>query len=153
LAHYYRFGRHRPGATDLADKLKRARPLIRMELGGGFDRSPVLDTPEALATFFEGYEEAGVDQVAFFHQAGRTKHDHIMEALELFGERAMPAFEAREEQRALEKAERLEGVVEAAFARKKEQPPEEGAPEEIDAFTRGDFAELLAKLKKYVPDI
>ena len=42
------------------------------------------------------YEAAGVDQVIFLAQAGRTKHEHICESLELFARDVMPEFVARE---------------------------------------------------------
>ena len=40
------------------------------------------------------YEAAGVDQVIFLAQAGRTKHEHICESLELFARDVMPEFVA-----------------------------------------------------------
>jgi alkanesulfonate monooxygenase SsuD/methylene tetrahydromethanopterin reductase-like flavin-dependent oxidoreductase (luciferase family) len=150
LAHFYRFGRHRPGQTNLSAQLKRARPFLRAEFGR--EPSPVLDSPEGLRELFESYERAGVDQLAFFHQAGRSKHEHILEALELFGTEAMPAFLERDANAAEKKAARLEGVFERAFARKpKEEEPREAEP--IDALTRAEYSDLLARLRKIIPDI
>lgn len=153
LAHFYRFGRHRPGETNLTAQLKRARPFFRTEFPS--EPSPILDSPEGLANFFRGYEEAGVDQVAFFHQAGRTKHEHIMEALQLFGERAMPEYLEREVERAAAKEARIEESIIAALERKEAARPaeDEARATAIDAFTRGDYPDLLARLGKYVPDI
>ena len=41
----------------------------------------------------------GVDQVIFTAQAGKNRHEHIMESLELFGREVLPEFMEREEQR------------------------------------------------------
>ena len=38
------------------------------------------------------YEAAGVDQLIFVLQAGRNRHEHICESLELFAERVMPRY-------------------------------------------------------------
>ena len=43
------------------------------------------------------YEEAGVDQVIFVLQAGKNRHEHIMESLELFGREVLPEFAERDE--------------------------------------------------------
>ena len=64
------------------------------------------------------FDEAGVDQVVFIQQAGRNRHDHICESLELFARRVMPEFHAREDARAKRKAEELAPFVEQALARK-----------------------------------
>jgi alkanesulfonate monooxygenase SsuD/methylene tetrahydromethanopterin reductase-like flavin-dependent oxidoreductase (luciferase family) len=153
LAHYYRFGKHRPGATDLTATLKRVRPFLLREYPAMLGGSPALDTPEALATFFEGYEDAGVDQVSFFHHAGRTRHEDVLEGLELFAS-VMPRFASRAEAREAQKQRRLEGVFEAAFARKAALPPPEPmTPVEVDAFTRADYEDLLIQLRRYARDI
>lgn len=158
LAHYYRFGRHQPGKTNIAAQLKRAKPFLRTENPHGMDRSPVLGTAESLRVFFEGYQKAGVDQLAFFHQAGRSKHEHILEGLELFGAESMPTFLEREEEAAAKKAARMEGVIEAAFERRASLASREAEapwkePEPIEAYTRAEYLGLIERLKKYVPDI
>ena len=51
----------------------------------------------------ERYEAAGVDQMIFVMQAGRTRHEHICEAIELFGRDVLPAFAARADE--IERAE------------------------------------------------
>ena len=54
-------------------------------------------------------------------QAGRNRHEHICEALELFGERVIPQFAEEREDRERAKAKRLAPAVEAALARR--SPP------------------------------
>ena len=64
------------------------------------------------------YEDAGVDQVIFLAQAGRTRHEHICESLELFARTVMPEFVDREPAREKEKGERIGEALEAAIAKK-----------------------------------
>jgi hypothetical protein len=66
------------------------------------------------------YEEVGVDQIIFVMQAGRNRHEHIMESLELFGAEVLPEFKARDEKLRAAKAARLEPAIEAAMARRVE---------------------------------
>ena len=79
-----------------------------------------IGTPAQLREFLRRYEEVGVDQIIFVLQAGRTRHEHIMESLELFGSEVLPEFKARDEKQHAAKAARLEPVVEAAMARRVE---------------------------------
>jgi hypothetical protein len=67
--------------------------------------------------------ETGVDQVVFIQQAGRNRHDHICESLELFAREVMPEFHEKEAERERKKAEALAPFVEAALARKRTLPP------------------------------
>jgi hypothetical protein len=61
---------------------------------------------------------AGVDQVAFIQQGGRNRHEHICEALELFGRDIMPEFKEHAAERRRKKDEELAPFIEKAFARK-----------------------------------
>ena len=54
-------------------------------------------TPAQLREFLRRYEEAGVDQLIFVLQAGRNRHEHIMESIELFGAEVLPEFAERDE--------------------------------------------------------
>jgi hypothetical protein len=60
----------------------------------------------------------GVDQLIFVSQAGRNRHEHICESLELFAREVMPEFLDREPQREREKRERLAAPVEKAMERR-----------------------------------
>ena len=137
LGHYYVFGRHRPGSTDLWAEYQERRAEV------GFDPEAVADsvaddiglsakatvgeraglrgamgTPAQVRDYLLRYEETGVDQVILSSSAGRNRHEHIMESLELFGREILPEFAEREERRAKEKEARLAPVIEAAMARK-----------------------------------
>jgi hypothetical protein len=141
LAHYYGMSRHRPGRTSvweefLANRDKRgfARHLITpdsgplavkiMQHGLGSLRG-AIGTPEQVLDLCRRYEAVGVDQVIFVLQAGPNRHEHILESLELFGERVIPAFAEGREERELAKADRLAGAVQSALARR---PPAREAP-------------------------
>ncbi len=74
--------------------------------------------PSRFARYLRRYEEAGVDQVIFVLQAGRNRHEDIMESIELFGHEVLPEFAERDEQQTAAKAARLAPVIEQVMARK-----------------------------------
>jgi hypothetical protein len=141
LAHYYVFGQHLPGVTDIWAEFQRERA------GRGFARELVnatdaplgvrllqeamgslrgaIGSPAQVRELLERYEAAGVDEVVFVSQSGRNQHEHICEALELFAREVMPAFEARRTAREAQKAARLAPFIERALARR---PPRHAAP-------------------------
>ncbi len=82
-----------------------------------------IGTPGDMRAHLEGFQEAGVDQVIFLQQAGRNRHDHICESLELFARDVMPAFKADVEAREVGKARELAPYVEAALQRKRWMRP------------------------------
>jgi hypothetical protein len=77
-----------------------------------------IGTPDQVADLVERYERAGIDQIIFVAQAGKTRHEHICESLELFGKEVLPRFAGEAEEREREKRERLAGAIEEALARK-----------------------------------
>jgi alkanesulfonate monooxygenase SsuD/methylene tetrahydromethanopterin reductase-like flavin-dependent oxidoreductase (luciferase family) len=79
LGHHYIFGEHKPGRTDIWKGFQAARPNMPTE---GSNRG--IGTPRQLREHLRGFADAGVDQVTFIQQAGRNKHEHICESLELF---------------------------------------------------------------------
>ena len=134
LAHYYVFGDHKPGVTNVWEEFQERRALF------GFDRrvasqtgQPLgaqlfeqglgslrgaVGTPEQIRQLLRGYQDAGVDQVIFVSQAGRNRHEHICEALELFAKEVLPEFHEGEDEREAHKRERLAPAIEAAMARR-----------------------------------
>src|SRR4051794_9220910 len=134
LAHYYVFGEHHPGRTDIHAEFERrrdqmgfARSIIRtgqgqlgvkiLEEGFGSLRGAV-GTPDQVRDLVRRYEAAGVDQMIFVLQAGRNRHEHIMEALELFGTEVLSEFAERADAADAEKDARLAGAIDAALARR-----------------------------------
>jgi len=115
-----------PGRTDLWGEYLRRRgnrteEMVAETLIGA--RSSGIGTPQDMRAHLEGFQEAGVDQVIFLQQAGRNRHEHICESLELFASEVMPAFKAEVEAREARKREGLEPHVQAALARKRWMQP------------------------------
>ena len=115
LAHYYLFGSHRPGRTDIWKAYEAARASMP-------DMGPIeggIGTPDGLRTHLRKFADVGVDQVIFIQQGGRNRHEHICESLELFAAAVMPEFVEGEAERERAKAERLAPAVAAAMQRKR----------------------------------
>jgi alkanesulfonate monooxygenase SsuD/methylene tetrahydromethanopterin reductase-like flavin-dependent oxidoreductase (luciferase family) len=144
LAHYYVFGRHQPGVTDVWAEYEQQRAAQ------GFDPEAVaaaavhedrlgakivdegtaglrgaVGTPDQVREYLRRYEEAGVDQVIFTAQAGKNRHEHIMESLELFGREVLPEFMDREPAAAEQRAQRTRRMDDLLLPRKPESdhPP------------------------------
>jgi hypothetical protein len=77
-----------------------------------------IGTPDDMRTHLEIFQDSGVDQVIFLQQAGRNRHDHICESLELFATEVMPAFKAERAAREARKAQELAPYIAAALKRK-----------------------------------
>jgi len=115
-----------PGRTDMwGDYLKkrgnRTEEIIANTAMG--PQSSGIGTPEDMRSHLTGFQAAGVDQVIFLQQAGRNRHAHICESLELFAAEVMPAFKSEVEAREAKKRAELAPWVEAALARKKWMQP------------------------------
>jgi alkanesulfonate monooxygenase SsuD/methylene tetrahydromethanopterin reductase-like flavin-dependent oxidoreductase (luciferase family) len=123
LGHYYIFGKHEPGTTDIWESYRR-NPVDLGMLGG---ESNCVGTPGDLRSRLRAYEDVGVDQVIFVSQAGNNRHADICSSLELFAREVMPEFKERERTRSHEKAERMAPIVERAMARKREPELPKGA--------------------------
>jgi alkanesulfonate monooxygenase SsuD/methylene tetrahydromethanopterin reductase-like flavin-dependent oxidoreductase (luciferase family) len=143
LAHYYVFGAHRPGRTSIWEEFQQNRARF------GFDRQiasqtgvqlgaqllqeglgslrGAIGTPGQIRELVGGYQAAGVDQLVFVSQAGRTRHEHICESLELFAHEVLPEFAEQADAHDHAKTQRLAGAVEAALARREppRQPPDD----------------------------
>jgi alkanesulfonate monooxygenase SsuD/methylene tetrahydromethanopterin reductase-like flavin-dependent oxidoreductase (luciferase family) len=146
LGHYYIFGEHEPGKTDVwAEYIERrgqhgfspeieaavAQERLGAKVASG-DQTGLrgaTGTPDQIREYLERFEQAGVDQVIFVLQAGKNRHEHICESLELFGRQVMPAFKERDEAQVAAKAKRLAPAVEAAMERKAAAPPPPALPD------------------------
>jgi alkanesulfonate monooxygenase SsuD/methylene tetrahydromethanopterin reductase-like flavin-dependent oxidoreductase (luciferase family) len=143
LAHYYVFGDHRPGRTNVyeeflarRDDVGFARSIITadaaplgvrvLEQGLGSLRG-AIGSPEQVRDLCRRYEAAGVDQLIFVMQAGRNRHEHICESIELFASEVMPEFAERADAADARRAERFAPAIEAALARR--EAPRTSDPE------------------------
>jgi alkanesulfonate monooxygenase SsuD/methylene tetrahydromethanopterin reductase-like flavin-dependent oxidoreductase (luciferase family) len=137
LGHYYAYGQHRPGRTNVWDEFQDKRDAFgfsrevaaqtNQPLGAQVYQSGLgslrgaIGTPAQIRDLMRGYAEAGVDQVILTSQAGRNRHEHICESLELFAAEVMPDLAEGEDERERAKQERLAEAVDAALARR--EPP------------------------------
>ncbi len=117
LGHHYLFGKHKPGRTDIWKNYQRDRDKMPDMIGRA------IGTPARVGKNLREFAEAGVDQVIFIQQAGRTRHEHICEALELFAAEVMPSFKDEVAERQRKKMSDLEPYLEKAMARKKVMAP------------------------------
>jgi alkanesulfonate monooxygenase SsuD/methylene tetrahydromethanopterin reductase-like flavin-dependent oxidoreductase (luciferase family) len=143
LGHYYGFGDHKPGVTnvweefrqrraergyspevEIALRQKQLQARIQSDAGEAGGLRGAVGTPDQLREYLRRFESAGVDQVIFVMQCGTNRHEHIMEAIELFGREILPEFKERDEKLRREKAARLEGALAAALARPRPQTPQ-----------------------------
>jgi alkanesulfonate monooxygenase SsuD/methylene tetrahydromethanopterin reductase-like flavin-dependent oxidoreductase (luciferase family) len=130
LGHFYGFGKHKPGRTNLWERYVAVRDEIGFEaLGGG---AGGIGTPAQLRKHMRGFADAGVDQAVFIQQAGNNLHENICEDLNLFAREVMPEFKGEEEARLRRKDEELAPYIEAAMKRKERKA--ELKDDEIPAF-------------------
>jgi len=158
LAFYAAFGDHVPGTTDLWKDFQSKRHergfnselavAERQELGAKIAQGETsalrgaVGTPEQLRGYLRRFEAAGVDQLIFVMQAGKNKHEHIMESIELFGREILPEFKDRDEKLRAEKAARLAPLVDAALARKVRNAPRMPASYNVPAVMKDMMKQL-----------
>ena len=143
LGHYYVFGRHVPARTDLwADYQDRRTEMgydptvvaaaaegsrlgAKVADAGTSALRGAIGTPEQVRDYLRRYEECGVDQVILASTAGKNRHEHVMESLELFATQVLPEFKERDERATADKEQRLAPVIEQVMARKpaSDHPP------------------------------
>lgn len=144
LAHYYVFGRHQPGRTDVWAEYQDRRaqhgysPEAVLEAAQNDERlgakivqgetaglRGATGSPQQIREYLLRFEECGVDQVIFVSQAGKNRHEHIMESLALFGKEVLPEFRDRDERAQDAKQQRLAPVIDKVMARKpaEDHPP------------------------------
>jgi alkanesulfonate monooxygenase SsuD/methylene tetrahydromethanopterin reductase-like flavin-dependent oxidoreductase (luciferase family) len=159
LGHYYIFGEHRPGRTDVwqefqkrraergfspdvAIAMRQQRLATRLSDSSGAQQGirGAVGTPDQLREYLRRYEDAGVDQMIFVMQAGKNRHDDIMEAIDLFGREVLPEFRDRDEKLRQRKMDSLAPALEAAMRRR-----EERAPAVPDDFTIAALAKPLVE--------
>jgi len=118
LGHFYVYGNHTPGTTDIWQRFEQARDdLAPVGAGRG------IGTPAQVKAHLENFAQAGVDQVIFIQQGGRNRHADICDSLELFAEKVMPHFHAGETEREARKAEALAPHIAQAMARRRTLAP------------------------------
>ncbi len=143
LLHYYAFGTHQPGITNVWKEFEEKRSLFGFDrtiasttgdhLGATIEQNGIgslrgaIGTPDQVRDLVHAYEEVGVDQIILVGQAGNNRHEHICEAMELFATQVMPEFHERDPQLAKAKEERLAPTIESALARREPARPPDPA--------------------------
>jgi alkanesulfonate monooxygenase SsuD/methylene tetrahydromethanopterin reductase-like flavin-dependent oxidoreductase (luciferase family) len=140
LGHYYVFGDHVPGKTDVWQQYVKRRSELgyspevvlaveqerlgaKVASGDTTGLRGATGTPEQLREYCKRFEDAGVDELIFVMQAGNNKHEDICESIELFGKEVLPEFKERDDATWQAKLKRLEPVLEQAMARKTDDAP------------------------------
>ncbi|HXJ65019.1 MAG TPA: LLM class flavin-dependent oxidoreductase, partial [Actinomycetota bacterium] len=134
LTHYYVFGRHLPGRTNVWEEFEAnrremgfARELVQpggaplgvnlLQEGLGSLRG-AIGTPAQVRDLVRRYEAAGIDQVIFVSQAGRNRHEHVCESFELFAAEVLPEFAEHADERDRVRRERLADASARSLARR-----------------------------------
>ncbi|MBX3705577.1 MAG: LLM class flavin-dependent oxidoreductase [Pseudomonadales bacterium] len=158
LAYYTAFGEFAPGADNLWHDFQKKRAergfdpeaavAERLALGNKIKDGQssglrgAVGTPEQLRQFLRRYEAVGVDQLIFVMQAGNNRHEHIMEAIELFGREVMPEFQERDAKLRAAKLARLQPLIDAALERREKRTPPMPEDYRITALARGMVKKL-----------
>jgi alkanesulfonate monooxygenase SsuD/methylene tetrahydromethanopterin reductase-like flavin-dependent oxidoreductase (luciferase family) len=116
-----------PGRTDLwgeylAQRGNRTQELVTASRGAGAYASGI-GTPDDMRAHLRGFQDVGIDQVIFLQQAGRNRHDHICQSLELFAAEVMAEFQDGAAAREARKTEDLAPHIAAAMSRKSWMKP------------------------------
>ena len=121
-----------PGRSALFERFQRERsagalldanPARAESLASAFQGSRGIGTAADFRAHAATFEAAGVDQIILLQQAGRNRHEHICESLEILGRDVLPEFAAKAAERDRRKAEELAPFIERALARKTRMPP------------------------------
>ena len=110
-------GRNNLWGDYLAQRGNRTQAVIDALQQVGANSSGI-GTPTDMRSHLETFQDSGVDQVIFLQQAGRNRHDHICESLEVFATDVMPVFKAQATAREARKAQELAPYIAAALKRK-----------------------------------
>jgi alkanesulfonate monooxygenase SsuD/methylene tetrahydromethanopterin reductase-like flavin-dependent oxidoreductase (luciferase family) len=111
-----------PGRSTLFEDFQKSRAasddeIIAARKAAKFNANGI-GTPDDIRQHIAAFQAAGVDQVIFLQQAGRNRHAHICESLELFAAEVMPTFKAEVAEREARKQTELAPYLAAAMARK-----------------------------------
>jgi hypothetical protein len=155
LGHYYVFGDHKPGVSnvweeftnkraergyspDVAIAMRQRRLSARLDNDKGDQQGlrGAVGTPDQLREYFRRFEDAGVDQMTFVMQAGKNRHEHIMESIELFGKEVLPEFAERDGAIRAKKTKELEPTIEMVMKRKRSDYPKMPADYLIEALPK-----------------
>ena len=90
-------------SAEPADEVQRA--LFRAARSGS-----AIGSPSTIRSNLLKYEEQHLDTLILVAQCGDRKHEHIMEAIELFGTQVLPEFKERHSEHQAWRKQQLDGV-------------------------------------------
>lgn len=108
--------------TERASGALAATVTAAESLASAFQRSRGIGTPAEFRDHVRSFETAGIDQIILLQQAGRNKHAHICESLELLASAVLGEFAAESAERDRRKRAALAPFIEKALARKQRMP-------------------------------
>jgi alkanesulfonate monooxygenase SsuD/methylene tetrahydromethanopterin reductase-like flavin-dependent oxidoreductase (luciferase family) len=109
LLFYNTHGPVAPGTTSLWDEYQEWKKTPK---GQAAQHGGLIGSPETIRQKLRKFDSTNVDQVILLNQAGRNRHEHICDALELFARDVMPEFHDREGAHQEWKSGVLEGRIE-----------------------------------------
>jgi alkanesulfonate monooxygenase SsuD/methylene tetrahydromethanopterin reductase-like flavin-dependent oxidoreductase (luciferase family) len=111
LRYYNTHGPVAPGTVSLWDEFQawRQTEAGQKAAGGG-----LIGSPATIRHRLHRFAETNVDQIILLNQAGRNRHEHICESLELFATQVMPEFHAMEPDHQEWKRKVLTGAIKLA---------------------------------------
>nr|BFE55615.1 LLM class flavin-dependent oxidoreductase [Dactylosporangium thailandense] len=133
LRHYYSFGRHRPGRTDISELYE----ATRREMGGDpvVGTSTAFGTPDQVADYLAEFAAAGLDQAVLLHDAGGLSQQAVLASLEMFGRAKLPRFAEQDARRQRRKDAELAPFVAQALDRRARDAGS-GASTAVEAYGR-----------------
>jgi alkanesulfonate monooxygenase SsuD/methylene tetrahydromethanopterin reductase-like flavin-dependent oxidoreductase (luciferase family) len=104
------FQEWKAGGYDLRERA--GTPDFVREMGAHFADLPgtMLDSPEGALEKARAFEATNVDGLLFNQQFGNTKHEHLMESIELLGTKVIPEFRERHYLHEAWRKEQLDGI-------------------------------------------
>lgn len=141
LTYYYVFGSHKPGRSSIWESYEKNGDAFSFFRIQEMNQSPdairgCIGSPKHCREVLRTYEDAGVDQVIFFSQAGHNRHEDICESYELLAKEVLPEFWERDSANEEKRRRKVEEINEKALARKEalgEKLPELPEDYSIDA--------------------
>jgi alkanesulfonate monooxygenase SsuD/methylene tetrahydromethanopterin reductase-like flavin-dependent oxidoreductase (luciferase family) len=108
---FYSFARERAAET-VGQRAHLGRDFVEFRQRAGkpqldFGPTAMLGSPDSIRVRVREFEQTNVDALILVQQNGDTRHEHIMESLDLFARRVMPEFKDRQEEHARWRALRL----------------------------------------------
>jgi alkanesulfonate monooxygenase SsuD/methylene tetrahydromethanopterin reductase-like flavin-dependent oxidoreductase (luciferase family) len=123
INHYYKGNIHKPGRTNIWESYLRDKAnLMKVEDDENISRQlanskSAIGNVEQVRKRLRDLRDAGVDQLNFIMQHGKTKHEHICESMELFAKEIMPEFSTEHDAIEAKKKAELAPYIELAFQR------------------------------------